>query len=95
MHKLQQAIAAKVRPVLAAHNGDIEVIEVTTDGFVKVKLTGACATCPGAQQTISEVVETALKEVCPELQGVIPVQQVSDDLINQALRLLRKDKIQA
>ncbi len=91
MQRLQQAIAAKVRPMLAAHNGDIEIVEVTADKFVKVKLTGACATCPGAQQTISEVVETALKEVCPELQGVILVHQVSDDLIKQALRLLRKE----
>lgn len=91
MQSLQQAIEVKIRPMLAAHHGDIEIVEVTTDGFVKVKLTGACATCPGAQQTISEIVETELRAVYPELQGVIPVQQVGDDLIKQALRLLRKE----
>jgi len=95
MEKLQQVIAAKVRPLLAAHGGNIELVEVTTDQFVKVKLTGACATCPGAEQTMSEVVEAALKEVSPGIRGVIPVHQVSDDLINQALRLLRKDKTQS
>lgn len=95
MHRLQQVIAAKVQPVLAAHNGGIEVLEVTADGFVKVKLTGACATCPGAQQTLAAVAETALKEACPEIKGVIPVRQVSDELIGQALRLLRKEQSRA
>jgi len=92
MEKIQQVLEQKVRPVLKAHNGDIELVEVTSDGFVKVKLIGACATCQGAQQTMSEVVETALKEVYPEIKGVITVYQVSDDLINQALKILRKDR---
>jgi len=67
-------------------------LEVTPDGFVKVRLIGACSACPGAQQTISEVVETALKEACPEIKGVIPVCQVSSELINSALKILRKDR---
>ncbi|QDR79009.1 NifU family protein [Sporomusa termitida] len=92
MQALQQAIAARVRPVLAAHGGDIEIVNITTDGFVKVRLTGACANCPGARQTIAEVVEAACKEACPEIEGVIPVHQVSDGLIQEALRLLRHDK---
>lgn len=92
---IKQAIVAKVRPVLAAHGGDIELLEVTADGLVKIKLTGACATCPGAEQTMSEVVEAALKAVCPDIKGVVAVHQVSDDLIGQALRLLRKDKKQS
>jgi len=71
---------------------DIELIEVTADGFVRVRLMGACATCHGAQQTINEVVETALRAVYPEMQGVIAEHQVSEDLINQALKILRKDK---
>ena len=92
MEKIQQVIEQKVRPVLNAHNGDIEVIEVTSDGFVKVRLTGACATCHGAQQTMTELVEATLKEVYPDSKGVIVVHQVSDDLINQALKILRKDR---
>lgn len=91
METIREIIDKKVRPVLQSHCGDIKLIEVTTDGFVKVKLTGACATCPGAQQTMSEFIESTLREVCPEIKGVIPVHQVSDDLINQALKILRKD----
>jgi len=92
MEKIQQVIEQKIRPILKAHNGDIELVEVTSDGFVKVKLIGACATCHGAEQTMSDLVEVALKEVYPEMKGVITVCQVSDDLINQALKILRKDQ---
>lgn len=92
MDELQKAIEAKVRPVLQAHGGDLELVEVTADGFVKVRLTGACSTCPGAQQTLSEVVETALREACPEIRGVIPVTQVDQELIDMALKILRKGK---
>lgn len=92
MEKIQQIMEAEIRPALQAHNGDIEFIEMTSDGFAKVRLTGACATCPGAEQTMSELVEGKLKEVYPSLKGVISVYQVSDDLINQALQILRKGK---
>jgi Fe-S cluster biogenesis protein NfuA len=98
MDKIEQAdqikkvIEEKIRPILHAHNGDVEFVEITADGYVKVRLTGACATCPGAQQTLSEVVETELQDAFPEIKGVTPVYQVSDELLNEALKILRKDK---
>jgi Fe-S cluster biogenesis protein NfuA len=92
MKKMQELMEQKIRSALNAHNGDIELMEVTSDGFVKVRLTRACATCPSGQQTMSEVMEVAIKEIYPELKGVILVQQVSDELIHQALQILRKDK---
>ena len=92
MEKLQNAIETRIRPILQAHAGDLELIEVTADGYVKVRLTGACSTCPGAQQTISEIVETALREACPEIKGVLPVTQVSRELIEEALAILRRGK---
>lgn len=92
METIAQIIEQKIRPFLNAHQGDIELVEITADGFVKVRLSGACATCPGAQQTLSEVVEAQIKEIYPQIKGVIPVHQVSEDLIQQALKLLRKDK---
>lgn len=92
MNEIAKVIEQKIRPLLNAHNGDIELVDITADGYVKVKLTGACATCPGAQQTLAEVVEGNLRDACPEIKGVIPVSQVSDDLIDQALRILRKNK---
>ena len=92
MENLQRTIETKIRPVLQSHEGDIELVEVTADGIVKVRLTGACSACPGAQQTISEVVETALMEACPEVKGVALVTQVDQELIDMALKILRKDR---
>ena len=92
MDVLQKVIEDKIRPLLQSHNGDIELVEVTADGFVKVRLSGACAACPGAQQTLSEVVETALREACPEIKGVVPVAQVDPELIDMALKILRRDR---
>lgn len=93
MKKMQEIMDRKIRSTLKSHNEDIEFMEVSSDGFVKVRLTGACAACPSGQQTISEAIETALKEIYPEIKGVILVQQVSDDLIHQALQILRKDRL--
>jgi Fe-S cluster biogenesis protein NfuA len=92
MDALQKVIENKIRPILQSHNGDIELVEVTADGLVKVRLTGACAACPGAQATINEVVETALRNACPEIKEVIPVAQVDQELIDIALTILRRDR---
>lgn len=92
MKKMQELMEQKIRSALNVHHVDIEILEVTSDGFVKVRLTGACAACPSGQQTMSEVMEAAIKGIYPELKGVILVQQVSDELIRQALQILRKDK---
>jgi Fe-S cluster biogenesis protein NfuA len=93
MEKIQDVIANKIRPALQAHHGDIELVEVTAEGIVKVKLTGACATCSGAQQTMMEVVETAIRDVCPDVRKVELVFDVSDELIQQALKILRKNRV--
>ncbi len=90
MEKLQLVIETKVRPLLQRHGGDIELLEVTADGLVKVRLVGSCANCPGAQQTLSELVEAELKEACPEVNGVVAVTQVNQRLIDEALAILRK-----
>lgn len=92
MDKVAEIIERKIRPLLQEHLGDLELVEITPDGYVKVRLTGACASCPGARQTLSEIVEAKLSEACPEIKGVIPVHQVDDDLIRQALKILRKNR---
>jgi len=92
MDELQKALEEKIRPLLQEHGGDIELVEITADGFAKVRLTGACSACSGAQETLSELVETTLKEVCPAIKGVVPVTQVNQELIDMALKILRRDK---
>jgi len=60
----------KVRPMLQADGGDVELVEVGEDGVVKVRLQGACAGCPMSQMTIKNGVEKILKEQVPEVSSV-------------------------
>jgi len=63
----------KIRPSLQADGGDVELVEVTEDGIVKVKLLGACSGCPMSTLTIKNGIEKTLKE---NVDGVQEVQQV-------------------
>ena len=59
-----------VRPSLQADGGDIEFIDLTDEGLVTVKLTGACNGCPMAQITLKQGVEQYLKEKVPGVSSV-------------------------
>ena len=59
-----------IRPALQADGGDIQLVEVTEDGIVKVKLVGACAGCPMSQMTLSQGVEKHLKSEVEEVTKV-------------------------
>jgi Fe-S cluster biogenesis protein NfuA len=62
-----------VRPALQADGGNVELVNVTEDGVVSVKLTGACGSCPMSTMTLKLGVERVLKEQVP---GVTSVEQV-------------------
>ncbi len=68
--KIEKVLNEEVRPMLSTHGGGVELIDVTADGVVKVKLSGGCAGCPGAQMTITGVVEEALKSKIPQIRKV-------------------------
>ena len=59
-----------VRPHLQMDGGDVELVEVTDDGVVKVKLTGSCAGCPMSQMTLKWCVENYLKKKIPDVKAV-------------------------
>jgi Fe-S cluster biogenesis protein NfuA len=61
----------RVRPYLQNDGGDIDLIEITEDLTVKVKLTGACHGCPFAMQTLKAGVEQAIMQEVPEIKKVI------------------------
>ena len=63
----------EIRPALRADGGDVELVEVTADGVVKVKLTGACHGCPMGMQTLKMGIEMQLKQKVPEVREVIGV----------------------
>ena len=65
-----QKVIEQIRPNLQADGGDIELIDVTEDGTVKVRLQGACHGCPGAAMTLKMGVERLLKKSIPEIKSV-------------------------
>lgn len=60
----------KIRPSLQADGGDVELIDVTDDGVVQVRLQGACAGCPMSQMTLKNGIERYLKQTVPEVKSV-------------------------
>lgn len=63
----------KIRPALQADRGNVELVEVTPDGIVKVKLTGACSGCPMSQMTLKMGIGRILKKEVPEVKDVVEV----------------------
>lgn len=70
MKEKVQEVINKLRPLLQRDGGDIELIDVN-DGVVKVKLTGACGSCPMSQMTLKMGVESTLKKEIPEIKEVV------------------------
>ena len=66
----------QLRPFLHDDGGDMELIDITEDGIVRVKLLGACSSCSMSVMTLKAGLEEALLKVAPEIKGVISV----DDL---------------
>ena len=66
-------ILNKIRPMLERDGGNVELVEVSDDGTVKVKLTGACAGCPMSTMTLKMGIEKILKQEIPEIKEVVAV----------------------
>ena len=63
-----------MRPFLQADNGDIELIEVTIDGIVKVKLQGECEKCPLSIMTLRAGIERSLMNQVPGIKRIEAVR---------------------
>lgn len=70
--EVQKAIDL-VRPSLQADGGDVELVDVSEDGVVKVKLTGACHGCPMSQMTLKMGIEKVIKSKVPDVKEVVSV----------------------
>ena len=89
LKRIEEVLDEKVRPSLRAHGGEIQVDRLE-DGVLYVKLLGQCAGCPSADLTNETLVEAELVKALPEVvQKVAVIQTVSDELWEQAKRLLR------
>ena len=70
MREKVEAALNEVRPALQADGGDVELVEVTAEGVVRVRLKGHCAGCPMAQMTIKGGIERRLKAAIPGVKSV-------------------------
>ncbi len=87
--RIEQVLEERVRPVLRAHGGDVALDRVEGK-TVYVQLLGQCAGCPSADLTNETVVEAELTDALPDIvEKVVAVQNVSDELWEQAKKLLR------
>lgn len=67
--KVEKALET-IRPYLKADGGDVELVKVTPEGIVEVKLTGACIDCPMSQMTLRAGVERVLIREVPGIRRV-------------------------
>lgn len=72
MREKVEAALKKIRPVLQADGGDVELVDVK-DGVVKLRLRGACAGCPMATMTLQHGIERVLKEQVPGIKAVVAI----------------------
>lgn len=70
MREKVEAVIGKIRPSLQADGGDVELVDVTSDGIVKVRLKGACAGCPMSTMTLKNGIERILKQEIAEVKSV-------------------------
>ena len=80
----------KVDPILAAHYGGAMLTKLEDD-VVYVKLTGSCATCPSAQQTIEDVVKGVVMDNVEGVKDVVLDTSVGEDLLEMARKILNKE----
>lgn len=87
--KVENIIAAKIRPLLNSHGGDIVLMEVSGKD-IKVRLMGACSSCPSAQKTMEDIIESTFhQELGSDLGQISLWNSVSNELIAIARNILK------
>lgn len=88
--QIQKVLEEKVNPLLAEHYGGARLVSFE-NGIVKVRLTGACSTCPSAQFTIEDVVREIVLANCEGVEDVVLDTSISEDLLDMARKILNKE----
>ena len=73
MKEQVQEVLELIRPALQADGGDVELVDVTDDGIVSVRLTGACGSCPMSTMTLKMGIKRTLVEKIPDVKEVVQV----------------------
>lgn len=67
--RIEEALEA-VRPMLASHGGNVELVSVTQPDTVTLRLLGSCDGCPASMITLTQGIEQAIREACPEITQI-------------------------
>ena len=70
MKEKVEKLLAEIRPSLQADGGYVELVEITEDNVVMVRLTGHCGGCPMAQMTLKSSIERTVKKMVPGVKAV-------------------------
>lgn len=65
-----RAVLERIRPTIQSDGGDVEFVDLSGDGVVRIRLHGACVGCPSASMTLQLGIERNLKEHVPQVTGV-------------------------
>ena len=87
---VRKVLKEQVDPVLSQHFGGSELTRIQ-DGVAYVRLTGACASCPSAQETIQDVVKDFVMGGVDGIKDVVLDTTVSEDLLDMARKILRHE----
>lgn len=63
-------VISRIRPAVQSDGGDVELVEITAEGIVRVRLHGACVGCPSSSMTLHMGIERNIREKVPEITGV-------------------------
>ena len=88
--KVESVLKEKVEPALAEHFGGAKITELTDDGILYIKMTGACGTCPAAKEELEGSIKDTVIQACPEIADVRLDDTVSQDMLDFAKQLLKK-----
>ena len=87
LNEIESFIEKNIRPYLNSHGGDVEIVSFNNN-ILRVKLMGQCMTCPASADTFEESIKNVLLSEFKELKDVILVNDVPDDMLDMALKIL-------
>lgn len=61
----------RIRPQLASHGGNVEMVEIDAGGILHLRLEGSCQGCPSSEATLRTTIETAVREAAPDVAGLV------------------------
>ena len=92
IENIEKVLEQDVRSTLLSHEGNVQIVSYDEETrTLRVRLTGQCSGCPSAQLTTEEVIEKKIKEKLPMVEQVLLVNEVSQELLNFARKILNHE----